>query len=113
MTKKQKARLYVSDLVEDPAICYPAYYLLSSHQHHNEMLQSAIIDLHTYNFEHYQTPQHFDALFNMVESGGFAIFKEKYAVGYFGQKLMYLESHGWRTMPVTKETMMLENWLIT
>ena len=112
MQPKKKERLYVCDLVEDATITYPAYYLLSTAMHHNEMLQSTLIDLHTYNLEHYHTPQHFDELFSMVERGGFALFKEKYAVGYFGQKLMYLESSGWRAMPATKDTFSLEHWLV-
>ena len=48
----------------------------------------------------------------MMHSGMFPIYKEKYIVGYFGQKLMYLESHGWKSMPATEEIFKMENWLV-
>ena len=43
---------------------------------------------------------------------GFVINKENYVVGYFGQKLMYLEASGWKSLPVTREFFFPGNWLV-
>jgi len=48
----------------------------------------------------------------MFDSGTFPIYKEKYIVGYFGNKMMYLESYGWKGMPATADIFKLENWLV-
>ena len=112
MYQKKKERLYISDLLENPAVSYPAYYTLSSSMIRNEMLQSAIIALHSYDFFYYETPKSFDDIFAMLHSGTFPIYKEKYIVGYFGGKMMYLESAGWRAMPATEALFRLENWLV-
>ncbi len=111
MYQKKKEKLYITDLVEDPAYAYPAYYTLSSSLAKNEMLHSALIALHSYDFRFYAHPKSFDALFETLESGAFAIYKEKYIVGFFGGKMMYLESHGWKAMPATREVFDLGQWL--
>lgn len=111
-TQKKKEKLYISDLVEDPAFSYPTYYTLSSAMIKNEMLHSAIIALHSYNFTYYEIPKSFDDIFSMFNNGLFPIFKEKYIVGFFGGKMMYLESHGWKSMPATEALFKLENWLV-
>ncbi len=112
MYPKKKERLYITDLIEEPAMPYPAYYLLSQAMHRNEMLQSALIALHSYDFSHYTTPQSFEKIFATLQSGSFAIFKEYYIVGYFGGKMMYLEPSGWRSLPATEALFRLENWLV-
>ena len=112
MYQKKKERLYICDLLEDPAVAYPSYYLLSTSMHKNEMLQSALISLHSFDFSFYEKPKNHDDIFKMLLSGTFPIYKEKYIVGYFGNKMMYLESHGWKAMPATEEIFKIENWLI-
>jgi len=112
MYQKKKERLYITELLEDPAVSYPAYYTLSNSMFQNEMLHSAIIALHSFDFSYYKTPKTFDDIFTMFHSGIFPIYKEKYIVGYFGNKMIFLESNGWKGMPVTEDIFKLENWLI-
>lgn len=112
-SNKQKTKLYLSDLIDNPAVTYPSYYLLSKSTANNEMLHDALIALHTYDWTHYAVPQSHDQIFRSLHRGSFAIYREKYVVGYFGGKLMYLESYGWKSMPVTEEVFLLENWLVT
>ncbi len=112
MQLRKKERLYVTDLVEEPLMPHPAWYMLSYTQRNNEMLHDAIIALHTFTFEHYTLPETFEMIFEAFDRGGFAIYKERYIVGYFGGKMMYLEAQGWKTMPVTRELFSLDNWLV-
>ena len=112
MYQKKKERLYICDLMEDPAVSYPSYYLLSAAMHQNEMLQGAIVALHSFDFSYYECPKSFNDIFEMFNSGTFPLYKEKYIVGYFGNKMMYLESNGWKGMPATADIFKLENWLV-
>jgi hypothetical protein len=112
MYHKKKEKLYISDLIESPAVAYPAYYILSMSMMKNEMLHSALISLHSYDFSYYETARTFDDIFSMFHSGTFPIYKEKYLVGYFGGKMMYLESYGWKSLPANEEIFKVENWLV-
>ncbi|MDQ7085656.1 MAG: hypothetical protein Q9M36_12415 [Sulfurovum sp.] len=112
MYSKKKTRLYICELLEDPAVSYPSYYSLSSTMHSNEMLHCAIIALHSFDFEYYEIAKSYEDIFAMLDSGTFPIYKEKYIVGYFGNKLMYLESNGWKGMPSTQDLFKMENWLV-
>ncbi len=112
MYQKKKERLYICDLLEDPAVPYPSYYVLSASMHKNEMLQAAIIALHSFDLSYYESAKDFKDIFAMFDSGTFPIYKEKYIVGYFGNKMMYLESNGWRGMPATADIFKIENWLV-
>jgi len=112
MYQKKKERLYICDLLEDPALTYPSYYILSSSMVKNEMLHTAIISLHSFDFSYYETPKNFDDIFKMFDSGMFPIYKEKYIVGYFANKMMFLESNGWKGMPATADIFKIENWLV-
>ena len=112
MYQKKKERLYITELLEDPAVPYPSYYVLSSAMHKNEMLHTAIIYLHSFDFYYYETPNTYEDIFAMFSSGTFPLYKEKYIVGYFGNKMMYLESNGWKGMPATADIFKLENWLV-
>ncbi len=113
MYQKKKERLYIRELLEDPAVSYPAYYLLSASMRRNEILQDAIVSLHSCDFASYDTPKDFDDIFAYMGSGNFAIYKEQYIVGYFGGKMMYLEPSGWRAMPATEALFDLKNWLLS
>jgi len=112
MRPKKKERLYISDIIDDPAISYPAYYIVSTSLHENEMLHAALSAIHAFDFSYYHAPKSFDEIFKMFDFGQFPIYKEKYVVGYFGNKMMYLESNGWRAMPVTREVVEFHNWLV-
>jgi hypothetical protein len=112
MFQKKKKRLYISELLDDPAITYPSYYVLSSSMLKNELLQHAIMVLHSFDFTHYEHPNSYEDIFEMFNGGMFPIYKEQYIVGYFGGKMMYLESNGWKGMPVTEALFKLENWLV-
>ena len=112
MYQKKKEKLYISELLENPAVAYPSYYLLSMSMFKNEMLHSALISLHSFDFSYYEIAKNYDDIFVMLHSGTFPIYKEKYIVGYFGNKMMYLESNGWKGMPATEDIFKLENWLV-
>jgi len=112
MYQKKKERLYICDLLDNPSVPYPSYYVLSTSMHKNEMLQGAIIALHSFDFSYYETAKSHEDLFAMFHSGTFPIYKEKYIVGYFGNKMMYLESNGWKGMPSTEDIFKMENWLV-
>jgi len=109
---KIKERLYISDFIENPIITYPAYYLLSKNMHKNEMLQATLEAIHTIEFLNYHQPKEYSEIFALLDSGQFPIYKEHYAVGYFGGRVMYLESYGWKSMPMTKDAFAMENWLV-
>jgi len=112
MYNKKKERLYISELLDDPAVAYPAYYVLSLSLHKNEILHSALMALHSFDFSYYEYAKNFDDIFAMLHSGMYPIYKEKYIIGYFGNKMMYLESHGWKSMPATADIFKMENWLV-
>lgn len=109
---QNKERLYVCDLLDNPAVAYPSYYTLSTSLCKNEMLKTALIALHSFDFSYYETAKSHEDIFAMFHAGTFAIYKEKYIVGYFGGKMMYLESNGWKSMPSTEDIFMMENWLV-
>lgn len=112
MYNKKKERLYVTELVEDPSVTYPAYYVLSHSMLKNEMLHYALIVLHSLDFEHYEHPNSYEDIFAMLGGGMYPIYKEMYVVGYFGGKIMYLESSGWKGMPCTEDVFKMENWMV-
>ncbi len=109
---KTKERLYISDFIEDPIITYPAYYSLSKSMHNNEMLHASLEAIHKVEFTHYHQPKEYEEIFALLDSGQFPIYKEHYAIGYFGGRVMYLESYGWKSMPITKDAFTMENWLV-
>ena len=78
MYNKKKERYYISDLLDNPAVPYPSYYVLSMSMHKNEMLQTALLALHSFDFSYYETPKNYDDIFAMFSSGTFPIYKEKY-----------------------------------
>ena len=112
MYQKKKHKLYISDLLDNPSVAYPAYYLLSDTMSKNELLHSAIISLHSFDFSYFEVPRSYKDIFAMLHSGTFPIYKEKYIVGYFGNKMMYLESNGWKGMPSTEDIFKMDNWLV-
>jgi len=109
---RKKVRLYIADIMEEPHLPYPAYYLLTPAMIENELLHSALTALHMLDFRYYTTPNTHEDIFKTFDAGAFAVYKERYVVGCFGGRLMYLESTGWRTMPVTQEVYELEQWLL-
>ena len=109
---KKKERLYIIDIMDEPIVTYPAYYLLSKSMHTNEMLHASLEAIHQVNFEFYHQPKNYEDIFSLLHAGQFPIYKEHYAIGYFGGRVMYLESYGWKSMPITKEAFDMENWLV-
>lgn len=112
MYNKKKEKLYINELLDEPILTYPSYYVVSSSMLKNEFLHSAIMALHALDFYHYSIPESYEKIFEIFANGAFAIYKEQYIVGYFGEKMMYLEANGWRTMPITRDVFHFENWLI-
>ena len=108
----KKERLYIADIIDDPAVTYPSYYLLSRSMFANELLHAALEAIHQMAFDFYREPRSHEEIFALLRSGQFPIFKERYAVGYFGGRVMYLESNGWKSMPMTYEAFGMENWLV-
>ncbi len=108
----KKERLYIADIMEDPVVTYPSYYLLSKSMHNNEMLQATLEAIHQMEFDVYRVAVNSDEIFHLLHSGQFPIFRERYVVGYFGGRIMYLESNGWKSMLMTEEAFMMENWLL-
>ena len=41
MYQKKKERLYICEIMDNPAVPYPSYYVLSTAMFKNEMLQTA------------------------------------------------------------------------
>lgn len=109
---EKKERLYICNLLSSPSVAYPSYYLLSTSMYCNEILHSALIALHSFDFSYYEIAKTFDDIFAMFHSSTFPIYKEKYIVGYFGNKMMYLEPSRWKAMPVTADIFKIENWLV-
>ncbi|HHD75932.1 MAG TPA: hypothetical protein ENK82_02830 [Campylobacterales bacterium] len=112
MYQKKKERLYVSELLEEPVVAYPAYYVVSASMMKNEMFHHALMVLHAMDFEHYEHPKSHEDIFSMFESGLYPIYKELHVVGFFGGKMMYLESAGWKAMNCTQDVFKMENWLV-
>lgn len=112
MYNKKKEKLYINELLHEPVISYPSYYILSTSMHKNEYLHTALISLHSCDYHNYETPKSYEKIFENLSQGYFPIYKEQYIVGYFGGKMMYLESNGWRAMPVNSDIFKLEYWLI-
>lgn len=112
MYQKKRERLYISQLLENPSVTYPSYYSLSPKMIKNEMLHTALIILHSLDFDYYQHPNSYEDIFTMFSSGTYPIYKEMYVVGYFGGKMMYLDTSGWRGMPCNKDVFKMDNWLI-
>lgn len=108
----KKERLYISDFVDEPVVAYPSYYLLSKSSANNEILRTTLEAIHMFAFEPYRVAKDSEDIFAILDSGQFAIFKEYYAVGYFGGRVMYLETNGWKSMPMTRDAFLMENWLI-
>ncbi len=112
MYGKKKERLYVYDLLPNPVITYPMYYNVSHTLHENDIFHDALIAVHLCDFSDYQRPEYGNAIFQSLYNGGFVIYKEQYVVGYFGGKLMYLESSGWKGLQATEDIFNMDNWLI-
>ncbi len=112
MYGKKKERLYVYDLIDEPAITYPMYYSVSHSLCENDIFHDVLIAVHMVDFENFQNPKLPSEIFETLGAGGFVIYKEQYVVGFFGGKLMYLESSGWKGLQATEEIFKLENWLV-
>ncbi|MFT7824791.1 MAG: hypothetical protein ABXS92_08505 [Sulfurimonas sp.] len=113
LSKQKKQRLYLSDLMDNPTVPYPSFYSLSRSMYQNEMLHEALRSLHSHDFSNYNNAESYNDIFSMLHSGTFPIYKEKYIVGYFGGRMMYLEAHGWKSLVSSEELFKMENWLIS
>lgn len=112
MYKKKKQRLYISEIIEDPPISYPMYYMVNEALKDSQMLHESLYAIHLSEFDKYEIPLDVSALFASLNNGVFPIYKEQYVVAEFGGKLMYLECAGWKSLYVTKDIFDMDNWLI-
>ncbi len=108
----KKERLYLYDFLEEPVVNYPAWYLLSPKLYRDENLRESLRAIHRMEFSPYSCPRSFDELFAAFRSGLYPIYRERYAAGYFGGRVMLLESGGWKSLPLSEEAIVLGNWLI-
>ena len=108
----KKERLYLYEFLEDPVVSYPAWYLLSPKLHRDENLRETLKAIHSVTFEHYTHPANVSELFSAFRSGFYPIYRERYAAGNFGGRVMILEGKGWKSLPFSEETCKTENWLI-
>ncbi|WP_456432524.1 hypothetical protein [Nitratifractor sp.] len=108
----KKERLYLYELLEDPAVSYPAWYLLSPRLHRDENLRETLRAIHSTTFTPYHHPETLSELFDAFHSGIYPIYKESYAAGEFGGRVMLLEGKGWKSLPFGEEACKPENWLI-
>jgi len=88
------------------------YYTVSASMKDNEMLIDTLCAIHLSDFDKLQIPLNASELFASLGAGAFPIYKEQYAIGNFGGKLMYLDSSGWKSLTVTQDIFDLNHWLI-
>ncbi len=112
MFNKKKERIYITELIKDPPLSYPMYYTVSSNMIENEMLLDTLKSIHLCNFEMFKIPKEASEIFSSLNCGAFPIYKEQYAIGFFGGKMMYLDSSGWKSVTATEGLFDLNNWLI-
>ncbi len=112
MYKKRKERLYICDIIENPPIIYPMYYIVSQSLKDNKMLHESLYAIHLCEFDRYETPIDSSAIFASISIGTFPIYKQQYIVGEFGGRLMYLESSGWKSLLATSDIFDMSYWLI-
>jgi len=112
MYNRKKERIYITDLIQDPPITYPMYYTVSSSLKNNDIFLDTLKAIHLSDFSNYKTPKSSSYIFEVFSYGAFAIYKEQYIVGYFGGKLMYLESAGWKSLSVTEDIFDMDQWLV-
>lgn len=112
MQYKKKEKLLITSLVEDPLIGYPPHYQLSHKLMKDEMLHESLKAIHTLEFDPYRHPESDETLFHAYKCGLYPIYKERYVTVYFGNKVMYLQMQGWKTLPVNEDIFKMENWLI-
>ncbi len=112
MNISKKERLYIKDILENPAIEHPTFYTLSAKLINNEHLIQSLIDIHSFEFKYYSTPKEHKEIFNSCQNGLFPIYKMRYAISFFGGRLMYLDSYGWKSLSATYDIFNLDNWLI-
>ena len=108
----KKERLYLYELLDDPVVSYPAWYLLSPKLHRDENLRETLRAIHRADFSPYASPASFDELFAAFRAGCYPIYRERAAAGYFAGRVMVLEGNGWKGLPLNEETTALENWLV-
>ena len=108
----KKERLYLYDFLEEPPITYPAWYLLSPKLHRDENLKETLRAIHCIEFENYRNPKNLYEIFDSFKYGIYPIYKERYATGYFGNRVMILESSGWKSLNFSQDSINLDNWLI-
>ncbi len=112
MYKKRKERLYICDIIENPPIIYPMYYLVSQSLKDNEMLHESLYAIHLCEFDRYEIPVDSSAIFASINKGLFPIYKQQYIISEFGGRLMYLESSGWKSLLVSADVFDMSYWLI-
>jgi len=109
---RKKERLYLYELLDDPVVGYPAWYLLSPKLHRDENLREALRALHGMDFASYAPPADAAELFATFRGGLYAIYRERNVAALFGGRVMLLEGKGWQSLAFSEESCAMEQWLI-
>ncbi len=106
----KKSRLYLYDITENALITYPAWYLVSDKYKKDESFIDTLKILHESRTDDYPHPKSLDELLLSFKSGFYPIFKDNYLTAMITSKVYYLQSSGWKSLPVTEDIFDLMNW---
>ncbi len=106
----KKSRLYLYDITEDAIITYPAWYLVSDRYRSDELFLDTLRVLHESRLDEYPHPKSYDELLSSLKSGFYPIFKDNYLTAMITSKVYYLQSNGWKSLPVTEDIFDLMSW---
>lgn len=108
----KKEKIYITDLIENPQVTYPMTYTVSAALAKSDELKDALVSIHSYDFVNYKQPKDHMAIYRAIDNGSFVIYKERYVVGEFGGRLMYLEGNGWSSLNLTRDSLDMRFWLV-
>lgn len=108
----KKEKIYITELIDNPQVTYPMTYTVSCVLAKSDSLRDALMSIHSYDFVNYKQPKDHIEVYRAIDSGYFAIYKERYAVSEFGGRLMYLEGNGWSSLNLTRDSIDMRFWLI-
>ena len=106
----KKSRLYLYDITENALITYPAWYLVSDKYKKDESFIDTLKILHESRTDDFPHPKSLDELLSSFKSGFYPIFKDNYLTAMITSQVYYLQSSGWKSLPVTEDIFDLMNW---
>ena len=106
----KKSRLYLYDITQNALVTYPAWYLVSDKYKKDESFIDTLKILHESKTDEYPHPNSYDELLSCFKSGQYLIFKDNYLTAMMASKVYYLQSNGWKALPVTEDIFDLMHW---